>query len=244
MTPRRAAALLASLLVAACSSLPAGPPPDPAAPARAADDAALEEAAPSLGPMEEHYVAFAGGKYLGGAMVLEDAARLLEGAAGAREHAYLFAAGEQGARQASLPALYGSRVAGGGLLAALGVRAAIDPSAGTLALSSATGSRTFPFREGAAVAEFRVAPASGLGEPATLEFVVSTAFAGTALVSREDARGAGLHRSEVPGAATVAEALTGRPHPYRRALARVALEGPPGSPAPLASALVEVWFAR
>jgi len=242
---RPAAPALLSLLLAACASVQGAPPAeDAAAPARERDDAALEAAAADVAPLEDHFVAVAGGELLGGAMLREDAARLLDGRPGAADHAYFFLQGTQGERRVSLPALYGPRVAGNALLGALGLKAVFDPGEGVLTLNRGETVRTFRTGGGPASATFTVEPASGLGPAIPVEMVVASGFAGTALVSREDAGAAGLARSEIPGAATVAEVLSGRTIPCRRALARVSLADPDGHPDPRLSAVVEVLFPR
>jgi hypothetical protein len=236
----------AALLLAACASVPSAPPAeDQAGPARAADDAALAAAAAAdLAPLEDHFVAIAGGEFLGGSMLREDATRLFDGRAGAALHAYFFIQGSQGDRRVSLPALYGPRVAGSALLQALGLQAAFDPGEGLLTLSRGGTSRSYRTGGGPAAAAFIVEAASGLGEPLRVDLVVASGFAGTALVSAADAEAAGLHRSEIPGAATVAELMTGRTGAYRRALARVSLADPEGRPDSSVAALVEVLFPR
>ncbi len=237
-------ALLLALLAAGCSSSRAAPREDRAAPSRAADDAALAESKADLPALEDHFVAVAGGRLLGGTMLREDAANLLAGAPGADAHAYLFLRGTEGERRAALPALYGPRVAGNALLAALGLKAAFDPGTGILTLTSGDRVREFTSESGSAVAWFTVEPASGLGAPVDVEFVVASGFAGTALLSAEDADAAGLVLSEIPGIALVTETMTGRVVPCRRALARVTLAGFDGEPDVRASAIVEVLFPR
>lgn len=237
-------ALLLALLAGGCSIARANSGEDPAGPAREADDAALAAAKDDLVPLEDHFVAVAGGRFLGGAMLREDAASLLAGAPGAGAHAYFFLNGTQGERRVSLPALYGPRVAGNGLLAALGLKAAFDPATGESTFSSGDRVRTFRSEGGAATARFTVEPASGLGAPADLEFVVATGFSGTALLAREDAAAAGLALSEIPGIAALAELMSGRTVPCRRALGRVTLSGFDGDPDARVSALVEVLFPR
>jgi hypothetical protein len=233
--------LLLALLAAGCASAAAAPREDPAAPARAADDAALAAAAADLGPLEDHYVAVAGGRFLGGAMLLEDAASLL---AGEGSHAYLFVQGSQGERRVPIPALYGPRIAGNGLMEALGLKSSYDPTSFSVVVTSGDRSRAFPMGGGAATAWFTVAPASGLAPPVEVEFVLSPGFAGTAVVATEDADAAGLRLSEVPGTAVITELLTGRTVPCRRALARITLEGFDGEPDTKVSAVVEVLFPR
>ncbi len=241
---RPASPPLLALLLASCAAAPAGAPVDPAAAARAQDDAALASAAADLAPLEDHFVAVAGGDFLGGAMLREDAARLLDGRAGAGDHAYFFVQGSQGDRRVPLPAIYGPRVAGNALLQELGLRSTFDPEGGVLTLSRGGSVRTFRTAGGPAAAVFTVEPASGLGPAVPLDFVVASGFAGTALVSREDAAVAGLARSEIPGTATLAEVLTGRTVPCRRALAKVTLDGFDGDPEARVSAVVEVVFPR
>jgi hypothetical protein len=240
----RACALPLLLLLASCAAAPAAAPGDSAAAARILDDAALESAAADLAPLEDHFVAVAGGELLGGTMLREDAARLLEGRAGSDAHAYFFVQGSQGDRRVPLPAIYGPRVAGNGLLQALGLKSTFDPAEGVLTLSRGGSVRTFRTAGGPAAATFTVEPASGLGAAVAVDLVVASGFSGTALVSREDAAGAGLARSEIPGAAVLAEVLTGRTVPCRRALARVTLEGFDGDPEARVSAVVEVLFPR
>lgn len=231
-------------MAAGCSSMRAPPREDLAGPARAADDGALAAAKADLLPLEDHFVAVAGGQFLGGTMLREDAASLLTGTPGADAHAYLFLNGTQGERQVALPALYGPRVAGNGLLAALGLRSTFDPATGELTLVSWDRVRAFTAEGGAAVAWFTIEPASGLGAPVDVEFVVAPGFAGTALVSADDADAAGLVLSEIPGIAQVTELMTGRVVPCRRALARVTLVGFDGEPEVRVSAIVEVLFPR
>jgi hypothetical protein len=240
----RAATLTAALLLAACAAPHDASGEDPARDARPADDAALEAAAAELAPFEDHFVAFSGGRFLGGAMLLEDAAALIAANGAEPSHAYLFVLGSEGDRRVPLPARYGPRVAGNGLLQALGLAFTFDPEAGTLTLSKDGEVRTFQTGSGAAAATFTVEPASGLGTPVPLEFVVSSAFAGTAIVAREDAVAAGLARSEIPGTVQLAESLTGRTTPCRRALARVTLAGFDDRPDVRVSAIVEVLFPR
>jgi hypothetical protein len=240
-----AAWLVVGAALSACTAPPEAPTGEGAtASARAADDAALEAAAADLPPLEDHFVAVAGGGLLGGSMLREDAARLLEGREGASDHAYFFVQGSQGERRVALPALYGPRVAGNGLLEALGLRASFDPAQGILTLSRGEASRTYRTGSGPAAAAFTVEAASGLGEPLRVDLVVASGFAGTALVSAADADAAGLHRSEIPGTATVAELMTGRTQPFRRALARVSLADAEGRPDPSFSTVAEVLFPR
>jgi len=250
MTPRphvgRTAPGLAILLAlggtAGCAGTAPGPSSRPVAIARADDDHALTDAGERLGPLQGHFVAVARGRVLGGTMLPEDTARELHAVAGPLAHAYFFMAGEEGERRATIPGIYGPRVAGNGLLAALGLQAIADPGAGTLTLGRGSAVRTFPYRDGAAIAEFHVAPASGLGSGTAVAFVIASGFEGTALVTSEDAAVAGLVLSEVPGTATIAEILTGRTLTCRRALARVTLEGVGDLPGGEAAAVVEVWF--
>ncbi|HEU4394307.1 MAG TPA: hypothetical protein VFS92_02005 [Planctomycetota bacterium] len=245
---RSRAAVLAAILAAACASTTTGrraaSPPDPAAPERAADDAALAAAAAELAPLEEHFAAVAGGRFLGGAMLLEDAARLVQEAGPGIRHAYLFRVGSQGDRRVPIPALYGDRVAGAALLDALGLRAELDAAAGRLAIRRGSDTAEFGLRDGVAAASFVVAAASGRGTPWTLPLAVSPGFAGTAIVSREDAASLGLALSEIPGEATLVEGLTGRPVPHRRALCRVSFPFGEDAAAPAPSALVEVLFPK
>ncbi len=244
----RAAALAVAFLPAACAAVPGEAPEEPGtgdiAAARAADDAALAGARASLAPMEGHTIAVAGGKVLGGAMLLEDAARLLREAPGGAAHAYLFTLGSEGDRAESVTGLYGPRIAGAGLLAALGIEVTVDAPAGLLTMGRGSASRTFPFEEGRVVARLTVEPASGLGTPRELTFLVSTGSPVTALVSREDAESLGLALSEVPGEAALRETLRGTTLPCRRALCRVTLEKLNDNPLLRASALVEVLFPR
>jgi len=240
----RAATLFASLLLAGCAATPPAPEENYVAEWRAVDDAALEAAAADLAPFEDHFVAFAGGTFLGGAMLLEDAAALVAAGGAESSHAYLFVLGSQGDRRVPLPARYGPRVAGNGLLAALGLAMTFDPEAGTLTLTKDGQTRTFRTGSGAAAATFTVEPASGLGSPVELEFVVSSAFSGTAIVAAEDAAAAGLARSEIPGTVQLAESMTGRTTPCRRALARVTLAGFDDRPDVRVSAIVEVLFPK
>ena len=125
--------IAAVLLLSACASAPpspssgprSAPDPHPArTAARAADDAALEEARSSLAPLEGHFLAVAGGKVLGGTLLPDDTAGLLRAAAPAPDHAYFFVLGTAGDRKESPPAIYEPRLAGEGLLAALGLPAA------------------------------------------------------------------------------------------------------------------------
>ena len=242
------AAVLAAILAAACASAPSGrraaSPPDPAAPERAADDAALVAAAAELAPLEDHFAAAAGGRFLGGAVLLEDAVRLVQEAGPGIRHAYLFRVGSQGDRRVPIPALYGDRVAGAALLDALGLRAEFDAAAGRISIRRVEAVAAFSLREGVAAAPFVVAAASGRGTPWTLPLAVSPGFAGTAIVSREDAASLGLALSEIPGEATLVEGLTGRPVPHRRALCRVSFPFPDDAAAPAPSALVEVLFPK
>ena len=237
-------ALLLALLASGCASAGAPARESRAAPARAADDAALEAAKGEFPNLEDHWVAVAGGAFLGGTLLREDAAALLAGAPGSSDHGYLFRLGTQGDRTITMPALYGPRVAGNGLLAALGLKAAFDPAKGVLTLGAGEHRRDFASADGSAVAWFTVEPASGLGAPVEVEFVVSTGFAGTALVSAADADAAGLVLSEIPGLASLMELVTGRVVPCRRALCRVTLEGFDHEPEARASAVVEVLFPR
>jgi len=215
-----------------------------AGPARVADDAAMDASMADLVPLEDHFVAVAGGQFLGGAMLREDTVSLLAGAPGADAHAYLFLNGTQGERRVALPALYGPRVAGNGLLAALGLKSTYDPGTGELTLASGDRVRAFATGGGAATAWFTIEPASGLGAPVDVEFVVAPGFAGTALVSADDADAAGLVLSEIPGVAVVTELMTGRVVNCRRALVRVTLAGFDGEPDARVTALVEVLFPR
>ena len=66
---------------------------------------------------------------------------------------------------------------------------------------------------------------SGRGTPWTLPLVVSPDYPGAAIVSGEDAASLGLALSEIPGEASLVEALTGRAVPHRRALCRVTFQG-------------------
>jgi hypothetical protein len=245
MLPRRIPAALAALLLAACAMTPRGEPlpPDPAD-ARAADDAALEAAAAEIAALEDHWVLVAGGTFLGGAWSLPDAAALAEGLAGTPEHGYLFVPGTGGDRRVSLPALWAPRVAGNGLLAALGLAARVDPVEGTLVLSRGERTRTFRTEGGAVAAAFLLEPVIGAGDPVPVALVVSTGFGGTAVVTAADAARAGLARSEIPGTALLAEAMTGRTVPCRRAHARVSLAGWDDEPEARPSAIVEVLFPR
>jgi len=224
--PCRLAAIPAALLLSACAAAAPGGRSDPAASARAADDAALAAASAELAPLEDHFVAVAGGRFLGGAMLLEDAARLLEEAGPAPAHAYLFLAGSEGDRRVPIPALYGERVAGAALLDALGLTAEVAPGEGTLTLRRGGDAASFALAEGRAAATFLVEPASGRGTPWRLPLAVSPEFGGTALLSREDAGALSLALSEIPGEASLVEALTGRAIPCRRALCRVSFEFP------------------
>ena len=242
MTMRRLAGASAALLASACASVHGAPAVDPAAADRAADDAALEAAAADLAPLEDHFVTLAGGGFLGAALLLEDAARFLEGRPEA--HAYLFVRGTEGDRRVPTPALYGPRVAGAGLLGALGLEAVHDPAEGTLTLRRGEAARTFRTGGGAAAATFLLEPASGLGRALEIDLVVAPGFGGTVLVSPEDAAALGLALSEIPGTAVVSEVLSGRTVPCRRALCRVSLEGLDEEPGLRASALVEVLFPR
>ena len=216
--------LLLVLALAGCAGVRVPERESRAAPARAADDRALEDSAADLATFEDHFVAVAGGRFLGGAQLREDAANLLAGAPGADAHAYLFA--------------------GNGLLAALGLKSAFDPATGELTLTSGDRRRAFTSADGSAVAWFTVEPASGLGVPVDVEFVVASGFAGTALVAGVDADAAGLVLSEIPGVAQVTELMTGRVVSCRRALARVTLVGFDGEPDARVSALVEVLFPK
>jgi hypothetical protein len=236
--------LLLVLALAGCAGVRVPERESRAAPARAADDQALADSAADLATFEDHFIAVAGGRFLGGAMLREDAANLLAGVPGADAHAYLFLQGSQGERRVAMPALYGPRVAGNGLLAALGLKAAFDPTTGELTLTSGDRRRAFTSADGSAVAWFTVEPASGLGAPVDVEFVVASGFAGTALVAGVDADAAGLVLSEIPGVAQVTELMTGRVVPCRRALARVTLVGFDGEPDARVSALVEVLFPK
>jgi hypothetical protein len=241
-------ALAAVLALAACASVsrPAAPAaaPDPAASARAADDAALADAAAELAPLQEHFAAVAGGRFLGATMLVEDAARLLEGAGPAPGHAYLFLAGTEGNLRVPIPALFGDRVAGRGLLDALGLTASLDPDAGTLTLRRGADAAAFVLKDGIAAANFVVAPASGRGKPWQLPLAVAPEFSATALVSRADAAALGLVLSEIPGEASLVEALTGRSIPCRRALCRVTFPFPGEGAGPPATALLEVLFPK
>ena len=239
--------LLAAALPLGCASLPAEPPgpsrADPAE-ARKADDAALAADRESLAPLEGHFAAAAGGKTIGGTMLMEDTVRLLHEAAPRPDHAYLFALGTEGDREEGIPALYGPRVAGNGLLAALGVAATVDPGAGTVTLGRGGTARTFRFQGGAAKASFSVEPASGFGEAREISFVVSSGWAGTALVSSADADEMGLALSEIPGEVTLTEIVSGRVLHCRRALCRVTLERMNDNPVLRAAAVVEVLYPR
>jgi hypothetical protein len=243
-----------ALLLAACAATPGTPrppegPPDPAAEAvaaaRARDDAALRDAAADLAPLESHYVAVADGRLLGGAMLVEDAARLLLSAPGGLAHAYFFTRGTEGDDRATVPALYGPCILGDLLLEDIGVEAAeFDAAAGTLVLSRGGARRTFRVGERGATVVLSVEPASGLGARRAVEFLFAKEFGRTALLSRDAAAAAGLERSEIPGRVDVVEAMSGRQVPCRRALARLSLEGEaPGGP-PLAAGIVEVLFPR
>ncbi len=247
----RPAPIAFAVLLAACAAAPESPrspaeerSPEAVAAARARDDVALAAAAADLAPLEDHFVAVAGGRFLGGAQLLEDATRLLSAGARGAPHAYFFVAGQQGDRSLTLPALYGPRVAGGGLFSALGLKMLFDPGKGVVEVEQGRNRRTFPFRENRATAFFTVEAASGLGFRRSIEFVASTGFAGTAVLSREDGEALGLERSEIPGEASLTESLTGRSIPCRRALARVALEPDRGDAIPPSAVLVEVLFPR
>jgi hypothetical protein len=244
---RAAAAALLAAALASCASVAGGARaparPDPADPDRRADEAALSAAAAELAPFEDHFVAVAGGRFLGGAMLREDAAGLLDEAGPGLRHAFFFLGGTEGERRVPTPALFGERFAGSALLDALGLRASLDAGARALELRRGAEVAAFALTDGVAAAAFLVEPASGLGARWRLPLVVATGFPGTALVSRDDADGLGLALSEIPGEASLVEALTGRPVPCRRALCRVSFEFP-GSEAPPATALVEVLFPR
>jgi hypothetical protein len=243
---RTAAVAAAALLIAACSSMAprrgTAPRPDPAAPARAADDAALVAAAAELAPLEDHFAAVAGGRFLGGAMLLQDAAALVPSAG--TTHAYLFVVGTQGDRRIGIPARYAERVAGAGLLDALGIRAEFDGAAGTLTVRRGDAAAAFTLTDGVAAAGFVVSPASGRGTPWTLPLVVSPDYPGGAIVSAEDAASLGLALSEIPGEVALVEALTGRVAPHRRALCRVSFPFPGDDAARSPSAIVEVLFPK
>lgn len=244
MRPRVLAVLL---LVAAvppsCASSPAPPPspsagspstgpaaagtaaPAPAADPRAADDAALAAAASSLEPLEGHFLAVSGGKVIGGTLLREDTARLLRAAAGpAPAHAYFFLLGTGGDRRESLPALYADRLAGDGLLAALGL--------------------PLPPEGSAAPVRVTLEPASGLGTGAALELVHARGWRGGAILGEGDAAALGLARSGIPGTVEVVELLSGRSRLYRRALVRAAAVPGPGESAPRPPVLLEVLYPR
>ncbi len=223
--------IAAVLLLSACASAPpspssgprSAPDPHPArTAARAADDAALEEARSSLAPLEGHFLAVAGGKVLGGTLLPDDTAGLLRAAAPAPDHAYFFVLGTAGDRKESPPAIYEPRLAGEGLLAALGLPAA-DGAARSVRVI--------------------LEPASGLGRGALLELVLARGWSGTAMVGEEDAGALGLARSEIPGTVEVVELLTGRTARCRRALVRAAL-APGGEAAPRPPILVEILYPR
>ena len=101
-----------------------------------------------------------------------------------------------------------------------------------------------PEHELARFAGFLVAPASGRGTPWTLPLVVSPDYPGAAIVSGEDAASLGLALSEIPGEASLVEALTGRAVPHRRALCRVTFPFPGDDAARSPSAIVEVLFPK
>lgn len=239
--PRLAAA---GLLLAACAAAAPGTRVDPAAGARAADDAALSSASADLAPLEDHFVAVAGGRFLGGAMLLEDANSLLDGAGPAPAHAYLFVAGTEGDRRVPIPALFGDRVAGSALLDALGLRAERAPGEGTLTLRRGEDAAAFALAGGVAAATFLIEPASGRGTRWRLPLAVSPEFGGTALLSREDAAAMGLALSEIPGEASLVEALTGRAIPCRRALCRVSFEFTGDDAGPRATTVVGILYPR
>jgi len=206
--------------------------------ARGGDDFALSEGRDRVAMMEDHFVAVAGGRILGGTMLLEDTARLVSSLDPAPLHAYLFRAGEQGDREESMPILYGKRVAGNGLLAALGVKATWDPGEKVLTLSRGDLSKAYAAQEGSAAASFLFRSASGAGPSRFLECVVASGYAGNALLDAENAALSGLGLSEIPGNVRLAEAYTGRVLECRRALARVEI------PERGAGAIVEVICPR
>ena len=152
--------------------------------------------------------------------------------------------GTQGDRRIPIPARYAERVAGAGLLDALGLRAEIDGAAGTLTVGRGDAAAAFTLTGGVAAAGFLVAPASGRGTPWTLPLVVSPDYPGAVIVSGEDAASLGLALSEIPGEASLVEALTGRAVPHRRALCRVTFPFPGDDAARSPSAIVEVLFPK
>jgi hypothetical protein len=115
---------------------------------------------------------------------------------------------------------------------------------GTLVLASGERTRTFRTEGGSVAAAFLLGPVIGEGEPVAVDLVVSTGFGGTAVVAAADAARAGLARSEIPGTAVLAEAMSGRTVPCRRALARVSLAGWDDEPEARPSAVVEILFPR
>ncbi len=214
-------------LVAGCASAqaPRPAPPAEAAPlrsARTADEAALAAAGDRLGFLQDHFVAVAGGAFLGGSMLLEDAARLVAAAPPPLEHAFLFRAGEEGDRSWSLPALYaGAGVGGNGLLRALGLSLEYDPASGDVVLRSGLRAARFRSEDRSCRATFLVAPASGRAPARAISLVLSSGFAETAFLAGDDVAALAPETCEIPGQATMVESMTGRRLDGRRALVRV-----------------------
>jgi hypothetical protein len=162
---------------------------------------------------------------IGGTLLREDTVHLLRAAAGpAPTHAYFFLLGTEGDRRESLPALYADRLAGDGLLEALGLP--LPPEGATAPVRTT------------------LEPASGLGNGVALELLHARGWRGGALLGEGDAAALGLHRSEIPGTVEVVELLSGRSRLYRRALVRAAAAPGAGESAPRPAVLLEVLYPR